>query len=147
MLEFALVMPMVLVMILGIFEFGRAAWVYMAVNTASREAARYGSGIGDIGDGTPQYLDCAGIRAVALQFGGPAGVKADDITISYDEGPGTSNLGACPLAIGALETGDRIRVQVVGNFEITPVFMLADLPAFSINSHVSRTILMEIVVE
>jgi hypothetical protein len=51
------------------------------------------------------------------------------------------------MSIGDLETGDRINVQVVGNFEITPIFMLADLPVFTINSSVSRTIIMEIVVE
>jgi Flp pilus assembly protein TadG len=147
MVEFALVLPMLLVMLVATFEFSRGVWIYMAVNTASREAARYGSGIGDRGDGTPQYLDCAGIQSAALAVGAPAGVETADITITYDEGPGTTVLGTCPMSIGDLETGDRINVQVVGNFEITPIFMLADLPVFTINSSVSRTIIMEIVVE
>lgn len=147
MVEFAMVLPMLLLMLVAVFEFGRAAWVYMSVGTASREAARYGAGIGDRGDGTPQYLDCDGIRAVAMEFGAPAGVEAGDITITYDEGPGTSVLGSCPMSIGDVETGDRINVQVVGQFKIIPALMLADFPAFTINSGVSRSILMEIVVE
>ena len=147
MVEFALVMPMLMVMVFAIFEFGRAAWVYMAVDTASREAARYGSGTADSGGSTPQYLDCDGIRNIAMDFGAPAGVEASDITITYDEGPGGAAIGSCPVGIGDLESGDRIVVQVVGEFELTPLFILADFPVFTIDSTVHRTLLMEINIE
>ncbi|GAI52994.1 unnamed protein product, partial [marine sediment metagenome] len=63
--EFALVLPLLLLLILGIIEAGRLLFIYSAVNTASREAARYGSAAGDVGGYVAHYEDCAGIRARA----------------------------------------------------------------------------------
>ena len=56
-------------MMFGIFEMGRAMWVYTAVANASREAARYGSSVSNNDEDTPRYLDCAGIRAAAKRVG------------------------------------------------------------------------------
>lgn len=39
--EFALILPILLLLLLGIFEFGRVIWAYITVQTAAREAARY----------------------------------------------------------------------------------------------------------
>jgi TadE-like protein len=79
MVEFALVFPVVLLLIYGIMEFGRMIYIYSSVTTASREAARYGVAVGTVG-GVPRYLDCPGIldaaeRAAIL-------VPMDNMTIS-----------------------------------------------------------------
>ena len=42
--EFAIVLPILLMLLVGIFEVGRLIFMYAAVTNASREAARYGSG-------------------------------------------------------------------------------------------------------
>jgi hypothetical protein len=47
--EFALVRPLLLVLMLGVIEFGRLLFFYSSTFTASREAARYGSAAGNVG--------------------------------------------------------------------------------------------------
>lgn len=143
MVEFALVIPLLLTMLFGIFEAGRMLWIYTAVTTASREAARYGSSVGDSGGGTPFYLDCAGIRAAAKRLGGPGNVQDVDITISYDRGPGTSVIGSCPVSAESIILGDRIIVQVIGHFDPAPAVPLFDFPSFNITSVSRRTIIKE----
>jgi len=140
-LEFAIVIPIILVLVVGIFEAGRAIWIYSAVTNASREAARYGSASGDDGSG-PRYIDCAGIRAIARQYGGPGQVVNADITITYDSGPGTSSKGSCP--IGTIVSGDRIIVQVVGHFAPAAYVPIFSFPTFNITSLTRRTIIEEV---
>ncbi|MEX2236491.1 MAG: TadE family protein [Dehalococcoidia bacterium] len=41
--EFALVLPLLLIMLFGIIDFGRALQTYITINNASREGARFGS--------------------------------------------------------------------------------------------------------
>ncbi len=63
--EFALALPVILLILIGIMEFGRLLLFYSSVTSSSREGARYGSAAGDVGGFTPHYKDCAGIRAAA----------------------------------------------------------------------------------
>ena len=42
MAEFALVMPVLLLVVYGLFEVGRLVFIYSNVITAAREAVRYG---------------------------------------------------------------------------------------------------------
>jgi len=55
MVEFAIVFPLIVILILAIFEFGRVMFAYSVSIAAAREAARYGAAIQDIGGGIPQY--------------------------------------------------------------------------------------------
>src|SRR5512138_3653877 len=64
--EFAIVLPILLMMLVGILEVGRLIFIYAAVNNASREAVRYASAVGLNNAGTvDKYNDCAGIREMA----------------------------------------------------------------------------------
>ena len=67
--EFALAIPIFLLLIFGIFEFGRVILTYASVFSASREAARYGASIEDVGS-IPRYKDCTGIEEAARRVGG-----------------------------------------------------------------------------
>ncbi|MCL5429270.1 MAG: pilus assembly protein [Chloroflexi bacterium] len=145
--EFALTFPVLLAVIVGLFEFGRVVWVLSSVYTASREASRYALTFGTTGGGTPHYLDCAGIREVAKSFGGPGQVADADVTISYDGGPGTPSIGTCPVNPNDLASGDRIVVQVVGHFTPAAFVPLLDIPTFDITSVNRRTLLQEVIVE
>ena len=140
-LEFALVIPIILVLVVGIFEAGRALWIYSAVTNASREATRYGSASGDTGSG-PAYSDCAGIQAIARQLGAPGRVENADITITYDSGPETTSEGSCPVA--TIDSGDRIIVQVVGHFTPAAFVPIFRFPSFDITSLTRRTIIEEV---
>jgi hypothetical protein len=59
--EFALVFPLLLMVVYGIIEFGRMLFIYTTVTASSREGARYGSAAGDTGMYVPHYADCVGI--------------------------------------------------------------------------------------
>jgi Flp pilus assembly protein TadG len=48
MVEFALTLPMLMLLMLGIIEFGRLLFTYSAVTTPAREAARCGSSAGGL---------------------------------------------------------------------------------------------------
>ena len=44
--EFALILPILLLLVLGIIEFGRLIFMYAIVTSSSREAVRYGAATG-----------------------------------------------------------------------------------------------------
>ena len=93
MVEFALVLPILLLLAMGIIEFGRLLFIFSAVNTASSEAVRYGSAVDDTG-GTARYVDCTGIEEAAFRIGSL--VNLSSVTISYDEGPGGATISKGP---------------------------------------------------
>src|SRR5512133_1033593 len=72
--EFALVLPILLMLILGVFAFGHLFFVYSMTVSASREAARYGAAVGVTPNGIPRYRDCREIRNTATRIGGIVGV-------------------------------------------------------------------------
>lgn len=145
--EFALTIPVFLALVVGIFEMGRAAWIFASVYTASREATRFAISSGDEGSGTPHYIDCATIVSIAESYGAAGEVDGDDITISYDNGPGTSSLGNCPLNAEDLVSGDRIVVEVTGHFTPATFLPIFELPTFDFVSTTRRTLVKELALE
>lgn len=140
--EFALILPVLLMLIYGVLEVGRVVYMYNAVLTASREAARYGSA-GDSDAATPRYQDCDGIRAAAKRMGGLANLQDADIAIRYDSGPGTATVASsCPS--GAEITGGRHRIVVTVSSIFQPFSILGNTPAFTLQSTVARTIIVKI---
>jgi Flp pilus assembly protein TadG len=125
--EFALVVPIVLVLIIGIAEFGWFMANSSALVSASREAARYASSVGDDG-GTPRYIDCAGIRGAARDATSAVFTLTDDqIRVTYDDGAGGTSTSACaPLGTGPvaaeIDRFDRVVVEVrVSYSAMTPL--------------------------
>jgi hypothetical protein len=94
--EMALTMPVILLLLFGIIELGRAFLIYSEVSNAAREGARYG--MVHPGDLTP--IAVAARSKVAL-------VPRDQIAVavSYDDG---SHPAPVPLATPAF--GDRVVV-------------------------------------
>lgn len=146
MIELALTLPLLLILMFGIIEFGRLLFVYSAVITATREAARYGSAAGGFTTTDNYYQDCDGIRSAAKRIGGIVGLTDGDIAVSYDGGPGTGigSLGLCPSGGTGpqLSLGDRIRITVTGRFK--PIVPLVNVPAFDIVSTSTRTIVKDV---
>jgi hypothetical protein len=141
MVEFALVLPLLLLVMFAIIEFGRLLFVYSAVFTASRDAVRYGAASGSPGNYQPYYQDCAGMRAAARRFGSLVGIQDANINISYDDGSGGS-LGVCPTGATNVSLGDRVIVQVTAQYQ--PILPLVRIPAFPISSRAARTVLKDI---
>ena len=143
MVEFALALPVLLLVVYGLIEAGRLMFIYASVVTAARQAVRYGSATGDNGSGKPYYQDCSGIIASAnnVAFINPL----SNIQITYDTGPGTTSLGSCQsqaLTPSNIKNGYRIRVQVSSQY--APIVPLVPFGPFTITSSSSRTLLESI---
>ena len=142
--EFALVLPILMALLVGILEVGRLIYIYAAVNNASREAARYGSAIGLDESGYLKYQYCKGIsdRAKRSAFFTPL-----TITITYDHGPNTSSFRTCTPNSDGVDTGvavnsgttlDRVLVEVSANY--SPMVSLVPIEPRTITSKSARTI-------
>lgn len=142
--EFALVLPILLLLLLGIIELGRMFTTLAEATSASREAARYGASVGDTNLGGPRFLDCVGMRAAARRMLSLSTVTDNDIAISWDSGQGTPILGTCDSPPSRVEVllGDRVVVAVTLTY--TPIVPLVPIPPMPIRSETARTILMDI---
>lgn len=141
-LEFALVLPIFLLLVFGIIESARLIMTYSSVYTASREAARFGASIGN-SNGVPRYQDCSGIRGVAVQQGFLSGVQDADIQIKYDTGPNDPRTwAALPNCPGDANLGDRVIVRI--SVLYTPLLPLVNFPGITINSQEGRTIIRDV---
>ena len=148
MVEFALVMPILMLMLFGIFEVGRMIYVYSAVNNASREAARFGSTVGYDDYGEIKYKHCAGIREMARRSAYFLDLQDSAITITYDHGPTTTSTPStipfhtCTGDIDPgyfVTSGDRIVITVTAQY--TPYTKLVPWGARTFISSSARTIL------
>ncbi|MCC7209638.1 MAG: pilus assembly protein [Anaerolineae bacterium] len=97
--EFALVLPILLLLLMGVVDFGWIVFNYAQLQNSLREALRYGSVPGY--DATPQYVQCDGIRQRIIDLAPFSGVRAANISVTYDDGrPVTTDntllVGACP---------------------------------------------------
>jgi Flp pilus assembly protein TadG len=144
--EFALALPIMLVVIMGIVDFGRMMITYTAVASASREAARYGAAVGDDGDGTlAKFEDCVGIRETAQRVASSFIVVEDaNVTIQYDRGPGTAFYANCAPDPDAVQLGDRVVVHISATFK--PIFPIG-FSEFDVISESRRTIVKEVVLQ
>jgi Flp pilus assembly protein TadG len=145
--EFALVLMILMVMLVGILEVGRLMFMYAAVNNASREAARYASAIGldtnpDNGVTAEKYRFCEMIKKMAQRS---AFFTTPTITISYDHGPTTTAFDTCD---GSVDTGVSInsgtnldRVYITVSADYSPMVTLIPINSRTITSSSARTIL------
>ncbi len=140
--EFALVFPIFLLLILGIIEFGRLMITVSSVYSAAREAARYGSA-------SDYYTDCEGIRAAANRIGFIAGPL--DTKIGYVDAADLDSeplgwlqvLNQCPDFPHTSQEAaavPRVIVQVTAQFK----FLFLSLPEFPITSQSVRTIVLKV---
>lgn len=86
--EFALALPILILVLVGIFDGGRLVFAYHTVNNAAREAGR---------EATVNQTE-ADIRARALQHAVALDLVPADVTVSYLDGDGS---GACPGGLGS----------------------------------------------
>ena len=151
-LEFALILPLLLMLIYGIIEVGRLIFIFSSVANASRQAARYGSASGSVND-VAFYQDCEGIRAVANQSAFI--VKFNEINITYDRGVDPDGIqipiagvdpnpsvDSCPIKDYTVRNGDRIIVQVSTTYE--PILKLLPVQPIDVVSASARSFLISI---
>jgi Flp pilus assembly protein TadG len=128
-LEFALGVLVLLALVFGIIEFGRAVWMQQALSAASREGSRYGIG-NESTSGVPQYLDCGAIRVAAKAKVPDLSVTDADIEITYKHTNGTtSTCGASPAP--EIKDGDRIVVTVSTTLDLDLPLVPVEAPVLS----------------
>jgi Flp pilus assembly protein TadG len=149
--ELALVLPVLLMLVFGAIEVGRLMSTYATVVSATREAARYGSAVGENEDGVARYRDCAGMRGLATAQGMRSSgllvinpVDQVDVVIRFDAGPGAETwVAQCPPGNGnasnTVVRGHRVVVTVSRNFE--PMLPLVNnFGPFTVSATDRRTI-------
>jgi hypothetical protein len=124
-LEFALAIPIFLLLVLGIIEFGRMFLMYTSLFAAAREGARYGAAVDTLCDAT-------GLQDAARRVGFFAGNM--NIGVQYDDGYG--HLKACEKTV----LGDRVHVTT----EITFRSITGIIPNINLRSTARRTIIKEV---
>lgn len=149
MTEFALVLPLLLLVMWGTIEAGRFLFIYVSVSSASREAARYGAAAGLGGGGVARYRDCDGIRAAAQRIGTIAGIDPNSgVLVGYDNGDASNWRGSCPAgSSGPVLNDPAPRVVVTTSVIYNPIVPLVPFARdFPVRSVTARTILKDIVV-
>ena len=144
MVEFALTLPIFLLAVIGVIELSRFFLVYSSVYTASREAARFGSSVGE--DGILHYLDCDGIKKVAADMGSFGGVNDADpnkIDIYYESSPGVIRGNCGDFIKDNIILGDRLIVDISVAYK--PLLVDLVLPdGIMVSAKNGRTIMKEI---
>src|SRR5688572_7748911 len=128
MVEFAIALPILLMLLYGILEAGRLLFLYSTIVTASRQAVRYGSATGIGTGGVLRYQDCAGIRAAANRADFLNAFDDNDIHIYHDDGPDPNSpgnvLNEVEYCTGSVDPNftpnsnnrTRISVKIAGDF-------------------------------
>ncbi len=139
--EFAIALPVLLLLLFGIMEVGRLMLMYTLVINASRDAVRYASAVGLDDTGTQKYLNCAGIEKAAQKGAYFVTLETFDANnIVYDSGPGTASLGTCKgNGWQNVESGSRVTVTVKAVYK--PLVNLIPISPRTITATSSRTIL------
>lgn len=165
MVEFAIVLPMLLLLLYGILEAGRLLFIYSTIVTASRQAVRYGSATGQGLDytaqggpdntGIPRYQDCFGIRLAAQRVDFLNAIDDNDIIIQYDNGPADLNPKTfCDGTTANFEptnNSSRLRVAIDGDYlpivpRIVGFLERSDSKSNPIKAISARTVLVSVAI-
>jgi len=138
--EFALAFPVFLLIIIGIFEFGRLFIVYTSVYAAAREGARFGAAAENI-------PTCgAGIQSSAER----AGFLAGDLNVThyYDDGPSGTPV-ICSVQTSddvppSVNVGDRVIVSVTTQFEFITGLIPTPGGSITLESVAKRTVIQNV---
>ena len=146
MVEFALLLPVLIVLTAGIVEFGRLLAIYNGLSNSAREAARLGAAV-NISGSTPYYTDCAGMREAARRTSPLLTLADADIVIAYDHGSGSTfaNCAQDTEPSPAVTNGDRVKITVTGHY--APIMpLLPMLRPFDMTFVAARSIFPNIVI-
>lgn len=144
MVEFMLILPVLLLVLLGIIELGRMFFVIVEAASASREGSRYGAAVGLSASGVMRHLDCAGMRAAARNVFVLSSLPDSNIDIAWDRGSTEQTIATCaaPPSPSEIHLGDRVVVTV--SIIYRPLVPIVVLPSFPIVFSTARTILIDI---
>lgn len=112
--EFALILPVLVLIIMGLFDFGRAVYAYNAVSNAAREGARLLI--------VNQQVDGGGVYLAAREAAGQATAlgldpaDASEIQVSFPDPGNCPTIGVgCPAVVEVNYRFDAI-TPIIGRF-------------------------------
>ena len=115
--ETTLLLPLILLLIMFLVEFGFAFYTHITVNNAASEAARYAA-VANLPSSTPGTCDANSIEERAVSFAGGR-LLCSEVTVSYQYNVGSS---------GDYTRGDGVAVRISHEYDtITPVPGLVSL--------------------
>lgn len=116
--EFALILPIFVLVLAGLFDLGRAVFAYNTISNASREAVRVA-----IVNQTATDL-----QNEALKQGVSLGLSPTDVTITYADPDGSGTLCPAPYTVGCVASisvqyiytaATPVISQIIGPFTMT----------------------------
>lgn len=128
--EFALVLPVLLVLLMGIIDFGRVLMTYAQASASVRNALRYGVIIGyaESGSGArPNYTDCDQMEAIA---GRVFFATVNDVTVEFLK-PDDTVVACNPSDVyldSKLANGDRLHITLDAEVNLLTPFLPEALP-------------------
>jgi Flp pilus assembly protein TadG len=146
--EFALVAPLLFLLLFGVIEFARLGHAFTTVWTAAREGARFATTVDD-SDGLPNYLDCDQIAEAALAKVIGMSLSSSDVEITF------SNLTGAPVAdcdpaspLPAptnIDNGFGVKVEVEGTFNAIVPLLSSFLDGIDLTSTQNRSVFKGVV--
>lgn len=154
--EFAVVAPLLFLLLFGVIEFARVVSAYTTVWTGAREGARYAttSAESDINGGVPRFRDCDGIYDAIQAKAVTSSIDSSDTTIQWINESGTI-IADCdgadatypdpaqktgPLWSVILDNGTIIRVEVRGTFDAIVPMVGSFVDGLTLDSTQTRSI-------
>jgi Flp pilus assembly protein TadG len=152
--EFAVVLPLVLLMLFGVVEFARIVYSFATVWNSAREGARYATTVGDTdGNKIPNYLDCDAIIQAAVNKAIGVGLSSADISVKYFDTGGTEVADCAlsppaPAAGGAdIDAGFKIEVEASATFNAIVPILSSFLDGIDLGSRQTRTVFRGVIGE
>jgi hypothetical protein len=145
--EFSLILPGLLLLIMGIIDFGRVMVIFAGISNGAREAVRFGAVPGKRFDGLYNFQDCDAMRnavraAVPLQT-----IDDDEIWLGYDLGysiPPTDTIHECPpISPNDVPHGARVLALVDVNVPLLTPLINRLVPAISVKYIAARTVIKD----
>jgi len=155
--EFALIAPLLFLLLFGVIEFARLGHGFTTVWTAAREGARYATTVGDSdSDGLPNYLDCASIIDAALGKVVGMSLATSDVAITFSDlagapvadcDPATPLPAPSPSGSADIDNGFGIEVQVAATFNAIVPVLSSFLDGIDLTSAQNRSVFKGVVGE
>lgn len=144
--EFALVLPIFLILMVGVIEMGHLLYLYSSVYAGAREAARYGASVSDDDTPTVRFADCNGIEDAARRIAFLAW-PFEDFEIEFDnpDYPHLPPKTCAEIAADTRQVGlgrdqyNRINVTITASYR--PLIPFIEFPAMPIQTSVGRTVI------
>lgn len=142
MVEFAVLAPLLLLLIFGIIEMSRAMFAYTSVWTAAREGARFATTVE-----ADNYVNCVAIEAAAVDRIVVSDVTPANINITYLDASGTTIAdcqGGIPPTTSNVTSGSTVEVAITGvTFDAVVPIIEPFFDGFTLDSTQRRVIFVE----